>query len=62
MASNFIKTTVALMLLQFVGVLEKVSALDSNYFDACWDLELQDENMFCYGAVNWKIDEDTYYN
>ena len=18
--------------------------------------------MFCYGAVNWKIDEDTYYN
>ena len=45
-----------------VGIVERVSALDNNYFEACWDLELQDENMFCYGAVNWKIDEDTYYN
>ena len=32
------------------------------YFEACWDIELLDENMFCFGAVDWKIDEDTYYN
>ena len=39
-----------------------VSALESNYYQACWDVQLNDENLFCYGAVHWKIDEETYYN
>ena len=61
-SSNFLKATIAFILTQYVGIIEKVQALDNNYFEACWDLELSDEDMFCYGAVNWKIDEDTYYN
>ena len=60
-SSNFLKVTIAFILLQYVGI-DRVKALDNNYFEACWDLELADEDMFCSGAVNWKIDEDTYYN
>ena len=39
-----------------------VSALADREYKACWDIQLQDEDMFCYGAVNWPIDEDNYYN
>ena len=40
----------------------ETQALENNYYQACWDVKLTDENMFCYGSVNWKIDEETYYN
>ena len=65
MTTTLLKTIIALCIVQFAGISHtdnKVNALESNYFEACWDIELEDENMFCYGAVNWKIDEETYYN
>ena len=63
MAPSLLRSLVVLTILKFAGIYEdKVQALDNNYFEACWDIELEDENMFCYGAVNWKIDEETYYN
>ena len=46
----------------FFIILTASPQLSENYFQACWDIELRDEDMFCYGAVDWKIDEDTYYN
>ena len=48
--------------ISFILFLLQVHGLESNYYQACWDVELNDENMFCYGAVNWKINEETYYN
>ena len=39
-----------------------VSALADDEYKACWDINLYDESMFCYGAINWPIDEDNYYN
>ena len=39
-----------------------VLALADTEYKACWNIELQDESLFCYGAINWPIDEDNYYN
>ena len=38
-----------------------VNGLADNIYKACWNVSLSDENYFCYGAVNWPIDEETYY-
>ena len=38
------------------------AALKDNEYRACWDVRLTDENLFCYGAVNWPLDEETFYN
>ena len=49
-------------MLPFVLFLSLVSALQDLDYKACWDIQLQDEDMFCYGAVNWPISEEIYYN
>ena len=27
----------------------------------CWDVRINNEDNFCYGATNWKLAEDVYY-
>ena len=39
-----------------------VHALADTEYKACWNIQLQDESMFCFGAVTWPIDEENYYN
>tara|TARA_B110000305_G_C19150736_1_gene497937 strand:- start:229 stop:675 length:447 start_codon:yes stop_codon:yes gene_type:complete len=39
-----------------------VNGLADNIYKACWNVSLADENYFCYGAVAWPLDEETYYN
>ena len=46
----------------FTGDNGGVNGLADNIYKACWNVSLADENFFCYGAVTWPIDEETYYN
>ena len=39
-----------------------ITALADSEYKACWNIELKDESMFCFGAINWPIDEENYYN
>ena len=32
-------------------IVASVSGLADKEYKACWDIELSDEDMFCYGAV-----------
>ena len=50
------------LLITLAPALATVASLQDREYKACWDINLQDENMFCYGAVNWSIDEENYYN
>ena len=43
-------------------LIQEVSALADEEYKACWDIRLQDDTMFCYGAIKWPIDEENYYN
>ena len=38
-----------------------VNALADNIYRACWNVTLEDD-MFCSGAINLPIDEETYNN
>ena len=38
-----------------------INCLSDIEYKACWNIELGDENMFCYGAVNWPISTEVYY-
>ena len=38
-----------------------VNGLADNIYKACWNVSLADENYFCYGAVTWPMDQETYY-
>ena len=44
------------------GLAPFARAIADSEYKACWDIELQDTSMFCYGAVTWPIDEKLYYN
>ena len=39
-----------------------INCLSDVDYKACWNIELADENMFCYGAVSWQINTEIYYN
>ena len=52
----------AILVILMLFIAFEAQALENNYYQACWDVKLNDENLFCYGSVNWKIDEETYYN
>ena len=54
--------SVGLVIIYFFSSLNTVKALADYEYKACWDVGLQDESMFCYGAITWPIDEENYYN
>ena len=29
---------------------------------SCWDVRIQDESYFCYGAVDWPLSQTVYYD
>ena len=35
---------------------------DILYDNFCWDIKFYEEKLFCYGAVNWPVSEEVYYN
>ena len=37
-------------------------ALQDSTYKACWDIPFSGEEAFCYDAVHWPINEETYYN
>ena len=42
-------------------IITTITCLSDVEYKACWNIELSDENMFCYGAVNWPISTEVYY-
>ena len=43
-------------------IISIATCLSDLEYKACWNIDLTDENMFCYGAVHWMINTDLYYN
>ena len=35
-----------------LSFLSQVTSLVDNHYKVCWDVELPDENFFCYGSVS----------
>ena len=33
-----------------------------NQWESCWNVEIDDETLFCYGAVHWPITYELYKN
>lgn len=33
-----------------------------NQWESCWNVELDDETLFCYGSVHWPITYELYKN